>query len=574
MAIKYVNNWDSNILAPVLATDTVFTIPIADSLLLPPLAVGDYILLTVPVITLSHSTSSWEIIKVTAVDTTTGYLTVVRAQEGTVTGGYSAGQNLSMRLTAAEINTINTSLASQLAQIIKKIETIGAGSGITVDITDPLNPIVSAIPVSAAGLLNRIIGTADATTLSSGTYYLAKSGDKGTTALATQTVAVDDNQKAYFAQDFVTDSAPSSSIYYAGIYSGSLSVACDTSTELVKYTVEVYLADVNGNVIDSGITTEVVGNLGVKPLTVLTTGNIYLQTPNRTNEIISGTLSQNAHIVAGQRIRFHISGEKVGITGGIFTLSFFSGSDVNSYVDVPVVVKTSSVLNDSNVVGSTALDALNSLKTSIDLYTAANVLSKLLTVDGVGSGLDADLFQGRNPTSFADVAGLATQQFDALAATGPTQVVNLEQLIDGTGIYALDTGTTNHYKVALSGAPTTLKAGMSFRIKTITTNTDACDIQLNTLPITAITNEDGTPLYAGQVIAGGMYQVVYNGTSFILSGSGGGGATAGGVIYENGQTISANYTLSNNKNGMSVGPISIASGVSVTTPTGSRWVIL
>jgi hypothetical protein len=198
----------------------------------------------------------------------------------------------------------------------------------------------------------------------------------------------------------------------------------------------------------------------------------------------------------------------------------------------------------------------------------------LLTVDGVGSGLDADLFQGRNPTSFADVAGLATQQFDALAATGPTQVVNLEQLIDGTGIYALDTGTTNHYKVALSGAPTTLKAGMSFRIKTITTNTDACDIQLNTLPITAITNEDGTPLYAGQVIAGGMYQVVYNGTSFILSGSGGGGATAGGVIYENGQTISANYTLSNNKNGMSVGPISIASGVSVTTPTGSRWVIL
>jgi hypothetical protein len=51
-------------------------------------------------------------------------------------------------------------------------------------------------------------------------------------------------------------------------------------------------------------------------------------------------------------------------------------------------------------------------------------------------------------------------------------------------------------------------------------------------------------------------------------------ASAGGVIYENSTTISSNYTLSTNKNGMSVGPISIDGGVTVTVPSGQRWVIL
>lgn len=52
------------------------------------------------------------------------------------------------------------------------------------------------------------------------------------------------------------------------------------------------------------------------------------------------------------------------------------------------------------------------------------------------------------------------------------------------------------------------------------------------------------------------------------------GASAEGVIWENTTTISTNYTLSTNKNGLSVGPITIASGVSVTVPSGQRWVVL
>jgi hypothetical protein len=52
------------------------------------------------------------------------------------------------------------------------------------------------------------------------------------------------------------------------------------------------------------------------------------------------------------------------------------------------------------------------------------------------------------------------------------------------------------------------------------------------------------------------------------------GASAGGVIWENSLIVSSNYTLTTNKNGFSVGPITINSGVTVTVPSGQRWVIL
>ena len=51
-------------------------------------------------------------------------------------------------------------------------------------------------------------------------------------------------------------------------------------------------------------------------------------------------------------------------------------------------------------------------------------------------------------------------------------------------------------------------------------------------------------------------------------------ASAGGVIWENGTTISSNYTLTSGTNGLSVGAITIASGVAVTVPSGKRWVVL
>lgn len=51
------------------------------------------------------------------------------------------------------------------------------------------------------------------------------------------------------------------------------------------------------------------------------------------------------------------------------------------------------------------------------------------------------------------------------------------------------------------------------------------------------------------------------------------GASAG-VFFENNQTVTSDYTISTNKNAMSAGTITINSGVTVTIPSGSTWVIV
>jgi hypothetical protein len=51
-------------------------------------------------------------------------------------------------------------------------------------------------------------------------------------------------------------------------------------------------------------------------------------------------------------------------------------------------------------------------------------------------------------------------------------------------------------------------------------------------------------------------------------------AITGGAIWENSNTIASNYTITSNTNAMSAGNITINSGVTVTVPSGSRWVVV
>ena len=57
----------------------------------------------------------------------------------------------------------------------------------------------------------------------------------------------------------------------------------------------------------------------------------------------------------------------------------------------------------------------------------------------------------------------------------------------------------------------------------------------------------------------------------------GGGATGGSsddIFYENGQTVTASYQLTANKNALSAGPITINAGVTVTVPSGASWTVV
>ena len=46
------------------------------------------------------------------------------------------------------------------------------------------------------------------------------------------------------------------------------------------------------------------------------------------------------------------------------------------------------------------------------------------------------------------------------------------------------------------------------------------------------------------------------------------------IFFENSQNVTTNYTISNNKNAMSAGPITINSGVTVTIGDGETWTVV
>ena len=85
-------------------------------------------------------------------------------------------------------------------------------------------------------------------------------------------------------------------------------------------------------------------------------------------------------------------------------------------------------------------------------------------------------------------------------------------------------------------------------------------------------NSTGTAISAvAPGSAGNLLQS--DGTTWVAS-TAGAGSVAGGTIYETNTTLTQNYTLTAGKNGMTIGPFLIASGASLTVPTGQRFVII
>lgn len=78
--------------------------------------------------------------------------------------------------------------------------------------------------------------------------------------------------------------------------------------------------------------------------------------------------------------------------------------------------------------------------------------------------------------------------------------------------------------------------------------------------------------------------VRYNSTTAKFEGYGasawgalGGGATGGGadqIFIENGQTVTVDYTITSGNNAGTFGPVTVATGITVTVPDGSTWSIV
>ena len=68
------------------------------------------------------------------------------------------------------------------------------------------------------------------------------------------------------------------------------------------------------------------------------------------------------------------------------------------------------------------------------------------------------------------------------------------------------------------------------------------------------------------------YALVSNGSGTLSWGVAGGASQ--GLFWENDQTVTSNYTITNGKNAGSFGPITIQSGVTVTVGSGETWTVV
>lgn len=114
-----------------------------------------------------------------------------------------------------------------------------------------------------------------------------------------------------------------------------------------------------------------------------------------------------------------------------------------------------------------------------------------------------------------------------------------------------------------------------FTTPTFTGNVTVTSVGFVKLPVGTTAERSGTPIDG--MIRYNSTLARYEGYSGANWGGLGGGATGGGadqIFIENGQTVTADYTITALHNAGTFGPISINDGITVTIPDGSTWSII
>ena len=202
-------------------------------------------------------------------------------------------------------------------------------------------------------------------------------------------------------------------------------------------------------------------------------------------------------------------------------------------------------------------------------------------------------------TASENITGSKTISGRLLSAS---QTVSIDQYLymGGTGQAKLPVGSTAQRAGAFSGVGqisgttltiTNVTAGSIYIGATITgtgvtSGTRVTDFLTGSGGIGTYTVDTSQTVAAGTSIADSpiIGMIRYNSTNSAFEGYGasgwagiGGGATGAGgdeVFILNSQIITTSYTIPSGKNASSTGPLTVNGSVTITIPSGSRWVIL
>ena len=92
--------------------------------------------------------------------------------------------------------------------------------------------------------------------------------------------------------------------------------------------------------------------------------------------------------------------------------------------------------------------------------------------------------------------------------------------------------------------------------------------------VTLTTGSSGTVTLTLPVTDGNANEALVTDGNGVLSFAPASGNTTSEVLYEHAHTISSAYSITSGNNALSAGPITVATGGSVTVPTGSAWTVV
>ena len=233
-----------------------------------------------------------------------------------------------------------------------------------------------------------------------------------------------------------------------------------------------------------------------------------------------------------------------------------------------------------------------SLSTTREVTLAPNTVNKIWIIKNSttgsqiitikqGSGGTVNIANGETKVIVTDGAGAgaAVTEVPLIASAGGSILGNVtlgssaKILADALNISS-ETGTEEYITAAVNGAVNLFHNDVSV----FSTTADGVDVTTTgsiKIPVGTTAERPGSPATGDMRFNSTLTSAeIYNGSAFVAVG---GGATGGGsdqVFVENGQTVTTNYTITTNNNAMSTGPITVNSGITVTVPTGSRYIIL
>jgi hypothetical protein len=214
------------------------------------------------------------------------------------------------------------------------------------------------------------------------------------------------------------------------------------------------------------------------------------------------------------------------------------------------------------VISSTAFNSLTS-----DLATG---LSTAITKDGqTTTTVQIPFAQGLRSTLVTDSSSISTGSAIVDGGLGVAKALYVGTTANIAGATTLSGGTANGVAYLNGSKAVTTGTALAFD------GTNLSVVTTGAVKVPSGTTGERPTATTGMFrfnTTGSQFEG-YNGSAWAGVGGASGGA-GNPIVYENDITISVDYTITTNKNAMSAGPLTLNSGITVTVPSGSTWVVL